>query len=156
MKDRPEALQKVAATGDAEQLPPGAPIGMAIGAEIAPAHPAPVRTVRMGTAMGRGIDLTGASSRHHHTRWRRRRGLWSGSAGLLTGVAVGRVGETGKGLGLAAALSRWWRWLRWRRACGSPITWPCAMEQQAQPQQGHECQLVEEQVGNHGKTPSHR
>src|SRR4029453_15994758 len=37
-----------------------------------------------------------------------------------------------------------WRWLRWRRACGSPITGPCAMEQQAQPQQGHECQLVEE------------
>src|SRR5215475_11866259 len=40
MKDRPKTLQEVAATGDAEQLPPGTAIGMAIGAEIAPSHPA--------------------------------------------------------------------------------------------------------------------
>jgi hypothetical protein len=77
-----------------------------------------------------------------------------GSAGLLTGGAVGLVGETGKGLGLAAALSWWWRWLRWRRACGSPITWPCAMEQQAHPHKGDEHQLVEKEIGNHGKTPA--
>ena len=34
MKERPEGLEKIAATGDALQLPPGTAIGMAIGAEI--------------------------------------------------------------------------------------------------------------------------
>ena len=68
MKDRAERLEKIAATGDTEQLPPGAPIGMAIGAEIAPSHPAPVRTVWVWAEVRRGIDLTGASSRHHHAR----------------------------------------------------------------------------------------
>ena len=43
MKERPEGLEKIAATGDAQQLPPGTAIGMAIGAEIAPAHPSPDR-----------------------------------------------------------------------------------------------------------------
>src|SRR5215470_15329547 len=45
MKDRPKALQEVAATGDAEQLPPGTTTGMAIGPEIAPADPAAIGTV---------------------------------------------------------------------------------------------------------------
>src|SRR5262249_36337327 len=86
MKDRPEALQDAAATGDAEQLPPGTTVGMAIGAEIAPAHPTPVRTVRIGTEMGRGIDLTGASSRHHHAWGRSAGGLWARATGVRTGV----------------------------------------------------------------------
>jgi hypothetical protein len=41
-KDRTEGLEKIAATGDAQQLPPGTPAGMAIGPEIAPADPAPI------------------------------------------------------------------------------------------------------------------
>ena len=45
MEDRPEGLQKVAATDDAQQLPPGTTTGMAIGTEIAPAHPAAIGTV---------------------------------------------------------------------------------------------------------------
>src|SRR4030095_9106166 len=34
MQERPEALQEGAATGDAEQLPPGTPMRMALGTEI--------------------------------------------------------------------------------------------------------------------------
>ena len=51
MKDGAEGLQKGAATGDAQQLAPGAPIGMAVGAEIAPAHPAAIGTIRIGAEM---------------------------------------------------------------------------------------------------------
>jgi hypothetical protein len=51
MKDRAEGLEKIAATGDAQQLPPGTPMGMAIGAEIAPAHPATIGTIRVGAEM---------------------------------------------------------------------------------------------------------
>src|SRR5215510_281511 len=39
MKNRAEGLQKRAATGNAQQLPPGTAIGVAIGAEVAPADP---------------------------------------------------------------------------------------------------------------------
>src|SRR5437899_325289 len=136
MKDRPEALQKVAATGDAEQLPPGAPIGMAIGAEIAPAYPAPVRTVCIGTAMGRGIDLTGASLRHHPARWRRAGGLWARATGVRTGVAGRLCGEARKGCGLMMALWPWALGLRCRRAHRGGVAWPRPMEHDAQPHQG--------------------
>ena len=47
MEEGAEGLEKIAVTGDAQQLPSGAPIGMAVGAEIAPAHPAPIGTVRV-------------------------------------------------------------------------------------------------------------
>src|SRR5215467_14008233 len=58
MKDGAEGLQKVAATGDAQQLAPGAPIGMAVGAEITPAHPAAIGTVRIRAEMRGGVDVT--------------------------------------------------------------------------------------------------
>src|SRR6266699_3167010 len=54
MEDRPEGLQKVAATDDAQQLSPGATTGMAIGPEIAPADPAPICTVWIGAEMRGG------------------------------------------------------------------------------------------------------
>ena len=51
MEEGTEGLQKVAVAGDTEQLPPGTAIGMAIGAEIAPAHPAARGTIRVGAEM---------------------------------------------------------------------------------------------------------
>src|SRR5262249_2575769 len=50
-EEGPEGLQKVAATDDAQQLPPGTAIGMAIGAQIAPAPPAAIGTGRVGAEM---------------------------------------------------------------------------------------------------------
>jgi hypothetical protein len=135
MKDRPEALQEVAATGETEPLPPGTPIGMAIGAEIAPSHPAPIRTVRIGTAMGRGIDLTAASSRHHHARWRSAGGLWARVTAVLTGVAGRLYGEARKGLALTMVL--WHGGCgRWCRRTRGGVAGPHPLEHTAQPQHG--------------------
>ena len=63
MKNRAEGLQKIAATGDTQQLPPGTAIGMAIGAEIAPADPALRGTCRVGAKVRRGVGLTMATPR---------------------------------------------------------------------------------------------
>ena len=69
MKDRTKGLEKIAVTGDAQQLPPGAPIGMAIGTEIAPADPAVIGTVRVGAAMRGGVDLAAAPPCGHDAGW---------------------------------------------------------------------------------------
>jgi hypothetical protein len=107
MKDGAEGLKKIAATGDAEQLPPGAPIGMAIGAEIAPAHPAAIGTVRVGAEMAGGVDLTPTSARHDDAWGWGCRGVGVGVARIGTGVAVRLGGEAHKGFRLAAALAPW-------------------------------------------------
>ena len=70
MKERAEGLEKIAATDDTQQLPPGTATGMAIGAEIAPAHPAPIGTVRVRAEMRGGVDLAAAPPRGHDARWR--------------------------------------------------------------------------------------
>ena len=70
MKDGAEGLQKVAATGDAQQLALGAPIGMTVGTEIAPAHPAAIGTIRIGAEMHGGVDVTAAPSCHNNARGR--------------------------------------------------------------------------------------
>ena len=155
MKDRPEALQEAAAAGDAEQLPPGAATRMAIGAEMAPAHPASVRTVCIGTEMGRGIDLTRASSRHHHVRWRSAWGLWAGGIGVRTGVAGRLCGEARKGCGLMMALWHWGRGLWCWQARGGAAR-PHPMEHEAQPHKSDQHQLVEKEIRDHGKPPSYR
>ena len=51
MQERAEGLENITATGNAEQLPPGTAPRMAIGPEIAPAHPATIGTGRVGAEM---------------------------------------------------------------------------------------------------------
>jgi hypothetical protein len=70
MKDRPEALQEVAATGDAQQLAPATATGMAVGADIPPSRPAPIGTVRVRAKVRRGVDLAAAPARHDDAWWR--------------------------------------------------------------------------------------
>jgi hypothetical protein len=70
MKDRAKGLEKIAATGDAQQLPPGPATGMAIGTEIAPAHPAPIGTVWVGAEMHGGVDLAAAPPCQDDAGWR--------------------------------------------------------------------------------------
>src|SRR5215472_6378775 len=105
MKDCPEGLQKIATTDDTQQLPPGAPIGMAISAQIAPADPAPIGTVGVRAEVHRGVDVAAAPPGGHQTRWRGCGCLWGRFTAVLTGVAERLGGEAHKGWGLAAALA---------------------------------------------------
>src|SRR5262249_14887876 len=107
MKDRAEGFEKIAATHDSQQLSPGTAIGMAIGAEIAPADPAAIGTVGVRAEMGGRVDVAAASPRGHDTRGRSRGGLWARVGGVLTGVAVRLGGEARKGCGLTLALGPW-------------------------------------------------
>src|SRR5215510_15120799 len=93
MEYRAQGLQEVTATGQAEKLPPGTAMGMAIGTQVAPSHPTPVRTVRVGTEMGSGIDQTAASPCPDEAWWRDRGGWRSRVGAVFTGVAVRLVSE---------------------------------------------------------------
>src|SRR5215211_7273404 len=107
VKDRAEGLEKIAVTGDAEQLPPGTAVRMAIGAEITPAHPAAIGTVRVRAEMLRGIYLAFAATCGGDP-WRRnsRRGARGGLQSLLTRGTRGLVGEASKRFCSARALAR--------------------------------------------------
>src|SRR5262249_57959021 len=94
MKDGAKGFEKIAATHDAQQLAPGTAVGMAVGAEIAPADPALIRTVRVRAEMHRGIHLAAAPPCGHNTRgpgaWCR----WTEGAGTPTRDAL-RLGAAG-------------------------------------------------------------
>src|SRR4030088_1440277 len=66
------------------------------------------------------------------------------------------LGEARKGCGLTAALGPWAWGLRCRRTHGGGVAGPRPMEHDAQPHQGDQPQLVEKEMGDHGKTPSYR
>ena len=51
MQERAEGLHEIALASGAVELTPGTTIGMTVGAEIAPAHPATLGTVRVGAAI---------------------------------------------------------------------------------------------------------
>src|SRR5262249_42406062 len=70
MKDRAEGLEKVTTTDHTQELPPGTPIGMAIGAEIAPADPAAIGTVGVRAEVHRGVDLAAAPPHRLYAGWR--------------------------------------------------------------------------------------
>src|SRR5437016_2044323 len=97
---------------------------MAIGPEIAPSHPALVRTVRIGTEMGRGVDLAAAPPRGHDVRWRGCGWLWVRGTAVLTGVARRFVGKARKGCGLTVALGPWAWGLRCRRTHDGGVAGP--------------------------------
>src|SRR5215471_16007424 len=107
VKECTKGLEKVTTTDHTQQLPPGTAIGVAIGAEIAPAHPAPIGTVRVRAEVHRGVDLAVAPPCGYEARGWGFRGLWAGSGDVLTGVAVWLAGEARKRFRLAAALTPW-------------------------------------------------
>jgi hypothetical protein len=75
---------------------------------------------------------------------------------MLTGIAEWLGGEARKGCELTMALWSWGWGLRCHRARGSGVAGPRPMEHDPQPHQGDQQQLVEEEVGDQGKPPSHR
>src|SRR5262245_23866002 len=107
MEEGAEGLENIAATGDTPQLPPGTAMGMASGAQIAPAHPAAIGTGRVGAEMVGGVDRTMAPARHDDA-WRRNGGsVRVRGGGVLTGVAMRLSGKAHKGFRLAATLTPW-------------------------------------------------
>src|SRR5262249_6686842 len=133
MKDRAQGLQKIAATDDTEQLAPGTTIGMAVGAEIAPADPAAIGTIRVRAEVHRGVELAAAPPRGDHARGRSGGGLWARVSGVLTGVTVRFGGEACKRFGGTVAL---WRWGWECRRTRGGVAWPQDMEHDTQPHQG--------------------
>src|SRR4029434_9240049 len=96
VEDGAESLQKVAVTDDAQQLTPAPPIGMAVGADIAPARPALVPAMWVRTEVGSRIDLAVAPPCGHDPRGR---SCGSGRARVRnrhTGVTVWLVGKARK------------------------------------------------------------
>jgi hypothetical protein len=105
-------LHKVALTGRAVELAPGAAVRMAIGAQIAQTEPASVVTTGMRTKMPGGIDRTRVSVRRGHRvgRYRKRR---LGRCGLsLTQGTVGLVRQARKRCGRVSAGALGWHRLR--------------------------------------------
>src|SRR5262249_33153958 len=138
------------------QLPPGTAIGMAIGAEIAPADPAAIGTVGVRAEVRRGVDLAAAPPRRHEARRRSRGGVRAGMGGGLTGVGVRLGGEARKGCGLTVAFWPWWAWgLRCGRTPGGEVAGPRPLEHEAQPYECDQRELVEKQMRDHGTTPSY-
>src|SRR5215217_3607280 len=73
MEEGAEGLEKIVTTDHTQQLPPGTAIGMAIGAEIPPAHPAAIGTVRVRAEMVPGVHLAlTATGGGDPWRWRSR------------------------------------------------------------------------------------
>jgi hypothetical protein len=149
VKDGAKRLQKIAATHDAEQLAPAPPIGMAVGAQVAPAHPAPVGTGRVGAELGGGVDLTVASSRHDKPRGRSGRSLQVGVGSLLTRVAVRLYREARKGLEFTLTLGPSGGGFRCQWVRSSGVAGPYPMKHEAQPHQDNQPQLVENEIGDH-------
>src|SRR5262249_35412074 len=154
MKERAEGLEKVAATDHTQQLPPGTATRMAVGAEIAPADPAPIGTVWVRAEVHRGGGLAAAAPCGHEGGWWSCGGGQAGSGGVLTGVAVRLFDEAFKGFGRTVALWLWGCGVQCRRARGG-VAGPRPLEHEAQPHQGDQHQLVEKEMRYHGKTSSY-
>src|SRR2546430_13936204 len=88
VQERTKGLEKVATTDHTQQLLPGTTIGTAIGAEIAPADPAPIGTVRVRTEARRGVALAAAPPRQDDAGWRGCRGVPAAGACRRTADAV--------------------------------------------------------------------
>src|SRR5262245_42470672 len=78
--------------------------------------------------------------------------MWARVTLMCTGVAMRLGGEARKGFRLTMAVGPWGCGLQGRRARGR-VAGPCPLEQEAQPHQGDQSQLVEKEMGDHGKTP---
>jgi hypothetical protein len=154
VQERAEGLQKIATTDHTQQLPPGTPTGMAIGAEIAPTHPAPIGTIWVRAEVHRGIDVAAAPPCERDARGRSGRSLRVGIGGVLTGAAGRLGGEARKEFRRTVVLGPWGWGGQGCRARGG-VARPRPLEHNAQSYECNQCELVEEQMRYHGKTPSY-
>src|SRR5213596_3544977 len=146
-------LLEIAPAARAMQLAPQSTAGMTVGRDIAQAEPAAIRTGGTGTEMVGGVDLARPSSRGSHAGWRAAGRLGSVLVGLLTGGTRGLAGEARKQLRVAGALARRRQRLGWPLIPSGTLVWPGIMQHDAEPQESQQHQLVEKEVGYHGKAP---
>jgi len=139
MEEGAEGLEKIATTDDTQQLPPGTAIGMTIGAEIPPAHPAPRGTVWVRAELVPGVHLAlAARGGGDPWRWRSRGSDRGGRRCRLTRDTMGLVGEPGKRLWLAGAWAPWHDGLRWSlRGCRA-WTGPGKMQHEKDPEESQD------------------
>src|SRR6516164_8426994 len=106
-------LWKVTFTSSTVELPPRAPAGMAVGAQVAQPHPAAVVTARMRTKVPRGVHRAGAAVRGGQRIGPSRR-RWSRVASLVVTQRTGRlVRQARKRLRLGGAFALGLRWHGW-------------------------------------------
>jgi hypothetical protein len=74
---------------------------------------------------------------------------------LLTQGTVWFLGQAGEWFGVVGALTAWCDGCSRMRAAGA-ITRPGIKQQEAQPHECDQCELVEKQVRHHGNAPSYR
>ena len=136
---------KVALARGAVQLPPGAAIRMAIGAEIAQPEPAAIVTIGVGTKVHRGIHRPGASG-----RWRHGIGPWralEASRGSLAHTEHRRLVRQPLErfrLGRTLTLGRDGRGWHGRRGRASPG--PAERQHDEEPEESQQSELVVKQV----------
>src|SRR2546426_5582713 len=89
-------FEEIRVTDYAVQLPPETTAGMAVGAEIAPSHPAIIGARFLGTVLGLGVDRARAPALRDDQRRRGRQWRADGRLGLLAGRAGWACGQTNK------------------------------------------------------------
>src|SRR5882672_5343077 len=99
------------------------------------------------------MSSTGLPPLLKRARWRATGRLGGVCVGLLTGGTGGLAGEARKRLRGAGALARWRQRLGWPLIPSGTLVWPSIMQHDAEPEESEEHQLVEKEVGYHGKAP---
>src|SRR5215470_7272143 len=129
---------------------------MAIGAEIPPAYPAMIGTVRVRAEMVPGVHLAlAATGGGDPWRWRSRGSDRGDRRCLLTRDTLGFVGETGERFRLAGAWAPWQTELCWfLRGCRTG-TGPGKMQHEKDPEESQDDHQVEKLVWNHGVPPAY-
>ena len=110
----------------------------------------------MRAAMPRGVHRARPASCGHDAGWRATGRLGGVRVDLRTGGPGGLAGEARKWLRVAGAFAGWRQRLGWPLLPSGTLVWPGRRQHDAEPEEAQAPQLVEKEVGYHGKTPSHR
>ena len=154
MEDRPVVFGEIPLARGALKLAPGAAIGMAIGAQIAPPQPAAIATASMGAEVLRGIySARPAVRRGHRLGWRQR---WLvGLCGFaLTQGARRSLRQASKRFGFLGALASGGLGWHDRLMRESGLVRPQPAEHQEDAHQRHETELVDKEGWYHGNAPT--
>src|SRR5712692_1093656 len=124
MEDRPVVFGEIPLARGALELAPGAAMGMAIGAQIAPPQPAAIATAPLGAEVLRGLHgARPAVRRGHRLGWRRRWLVGLGGFSLTQG-ARRSLGQASKRFGLGGACASVWFGWHDRLVRGSGVVRP--------------------------------